>query len=139
MATLVPPDVASRRARAALEYAPYEREEVQRRAQAQDKRLTPATFNRIVSPTSPRGFNSSDELAAFAAACEVPAWFLEVGFPNPEQDRLAQLEAVVDIIIESLSLEQLDADESQVLRRWRQRTGRPSEEEAPGSRNRGEE
>jgi hypothetical protein len=133
---LLPPDVASRRARAAVEYAPYDREEIQRRAEKLNARLTPATFNRITSLTSPRGFNNTDELEAFAAACEVPPWFLEVGFTDQEDDRLSQIEAVLGVVVTSLSLERLDADEAQVLERWRQRSEQRSGEEQRESRNR---
>lgn len=140
MARLLPPDEAARRARAAVEYAPYTRTEVQRRAEQLDARITRATFNRITSEKNPRGFNNSDELTAFAAACEVPAWFLEDGFlPDENHDRLAQVETVLGILVNSLSLEQLDADEARALRRWQRRNEPPSEGEEPGSQSLGEE
>lgn len=134
IAPLLSPDVATRRARAALEYAPYEREEVQRRAAAIEPRLTPATFNRIVSRSDTRGFNSSDELEAFAAACEVPAWFLEVGFVQQEEDdRLVQIERVLEVLTSAVDLDRLGEDEALTLRSWRPRSGRPSGGTGSGS------
>jgi hypothetical protein len=139
VAVLIAPAEASRRARAALEYARFDRDEVQRRAQGRHPQITPATFNRIVSPTNPRGFSSSDELRAFAEACEVPSWFLERGFDEPQRDRLSQVEATLAVLAKAVSLDGLDADEAQVLRSWQQRNEQLSEGTSPESQTRAED
>lgn len=90
MPTLIDPEIARRRARAAMEYRGLSWRELARRSG-----LSPDTVRRIVSPSSPRGFYSSDERDAIADACEVPRWFLERGFDgqtsNGDSDLAAQV------------------------------------------------
>lgn len=77
---LIAPETAAKRARAALELAPYSREELERRAE--ERGLRSAAFARIVAKTNPRGFKTIEELWALADACEVPRWFLENGLES---------------------------------------------------------
>lgn len=74
---LIAPETAGRRARAAVELAPYDRDELERRAE--ERGLRSSAFARIVAKKNPRGFKTIEELWALADACEVPRWFLEEG------------------------------------------------------------
>lgn len=78
---LPPPEIVAARARAALAYANIKLTE--KGAPVKVGSITQATMARIISPTSPRGANSIEELWEIAEACGIPRSFMEEGFSAP--------------------------------------------------------
>lgn len=80
------------------------------------------------------------ELRTIAEACGLPYEFFTVDFSRLKgsavSDRLEEVERTLTVVASTLSLEQLDADEVQVLRRWQRHSDRPSAVEERGSRSR---
>jgi transcriptional regulator with XRE-family HTH domain len=122
------PEVAAR-ARAALAYA-----DIDVKDSAERVGISSATMQRIVSPTSPRGVRTVEELWMIADACGVPRSFMEAGFEQANgDDRLASLEAQITELRAGLA--SLAADS---LRRTRELEGRlgMDRRQAPGGGDR---
>lgn len=81
---------------------------------------------------------SPGERAAVAAACGLPVEFFTADFSSlretTEAERLDHIEQTLTVLASALSLEQLDADEAQALRRWQ--SDQPSEASGRGSQSR---
>lgn len=108
----------TRRARAAFELSELGRAEFQKDVERRHKALTSATVARIFAPGDPREL-VGDEIAAWAAACGVPEWFLREGLKN--EDGLMETIGAAVVALLRATEDQAAGDEARLLEGLRTR------------------